>query len=173
MGPISDIRPAGVQPGMALSIYGRNFKDKQLTLKIGDKIITDGREIDAEVDAEVDKAIHDSQEINETLLRRLLKTLLARLLGTSPGIDDAEVDAEVDKAIHDSQEINETLLRRLLKTLLARLLGTSFRVISENLIKVKIPSDEEAGTKKLSLKAEDEDEVVATFVVLLSKPGEI
>jgi hypothetical protein len=79
---------------------------------------------------------------------------LARLLGTSSGIEEAEVDAEVDRAIRGLQEINATLLRTLLKTLLARLLGTSFRVINENLIKVKISPTEESGEKELSLALE-------------------
>jgi hypothetical protein len=110
-------------------------------------------------------------------LRTLLKALLGRLLGTSSGIDDAEVDAEVDKALRDSQGLTETLLRTLLKALLGRLLGTSFRVINENLIKVKIPSDEGPGPKKLSLVSEeDEGEeaatvVVATFEVLPAEPS--
>ncbi len=57
--------------------------------------------------------------------------------------------------------------------MLGRLLGASFRVISENSIKVKIPSDEEAGIKKLSLKSEDEEAaavVVAAFEVLPAEP---
>jgi hypothetical protein len=177
MGGITNVRPVAVQPGMALSIYGRSFKGKKLTVKIGDKNIIDGIEIEAEVDKEVDKAIDEGREINETLLRTLLKSLLARLLGTSPANVAAEVDAEVDKAIPDFQEINETLLRTLLKSLLARLLGTSFRVVTENLIKVKISSNEEPGIKKLSLKSEEEEgedaaaAVVATFEVLPAEPS--
>jgi hypothetical protein len=171
LGGISNVRPVAVQPGMALSIYGRNLKDKKLRVKIGDNIITDGRKIDEEVDEEVDKAISDSQEINETLLRTLLKTLLGRLLGPATPIDEAQVDEEVDKAISDSQEINETLLRTLLKTLLGRLLGTSFRVISENLIKVKISPNEVPGIKTLSLAAEEQEEAfMATFEVVPSVP---
>jgi hypothetical protein len=177
MGDITDVRPVAVQPGMALSIYGRNFKGKKLTVKIGDKNITDGKEIDAEADKEVDKAINEGREINATLLKTLLKTLLARLLGTtsSSGIDDAEVDAEVDKAISGLQEINATLL----KTLLGRLLGTSFRVINENLIKVKISPNEKPGTKKLSLASEGKEEeegqaatvtATTTFEVLPAEP---
>ncbi len=100
IGGIIDVRPAVVQPGMALSIYGRNFEGKKLRLKIGEKVITDGREIEAEVDKEVDRAVNQGSEINATLLRTLLKTLLGRLL------------------------------------------GTSFRVINENLIKVKISPNE-------------------------------
>jgi len=88
---ITDVRPVAVQPGMALSIYGRNFKSKKLIVKV------DGRNIDE----------------------------------------------------------------------------TSFRIIHENLIKVKLPPDEEPGTKKLSLKSDDEEEdgeVVATFEVLPVEP---
>jgi hypothetical protein len=132
LGGISNVRPVAVQPGMALSIYGRNFKDKKLRVKIGDNIITDGRKIDEEVDIEVDKAISDSQEINETLLRTLLKTLLGRLL------------------------------------------GTSFRVITENLIKVKIFPNEVPGIKTLSLAAEEQEQeqeaYMATFEVVPSEP---
>jgi hypothetical protein len=132
LGGISNVRPVAVQPGMALSIYGRNFKDKKLRVKIGDNIITDGRKIDEEVDEEVDKAISDSQEINETLLRTLLKTLLGRLL------------------------------------------GTSFRVITENLIKVKIFPNEVPGIKTLSLAAEEQEQeqeaYMATFEVVPSEP---
>jgi hypothetical protein len=40
MGAITDVRPFAVQPGMALSIYGRNFKNKKLIAMI------DGRKID-------------------------------------------------------------------------------------------------------------------------------
>jgi hypothetical protein len=134
---ITDVKPFAVQPGMALSIFGRNFKGKRLVVKIGERTIIDGREIDAQVDAEVNRAIRDSQEINETLLRTLLRTLLGRLL------------------------------------------GTSFRVINENLIKVKIPPDEEPGIKSLSLASEEEEKggggeeeplVVATFEVLPAEP---
>jgi hypothetical protein len=132
LGGISNVRPVAVQPGMALSIYGRNLKDKKLRVKIGDNIITDGRKIDEEVDEEVDKAISDSQEINETLLRTLLKTLLGRLL------------------------------------------GTSFRVITENLIKVKIFPNEVPGIKTLSLAAEEQEQeqeaYMATFEVVPSEP---
>jgi hypothetical protein len=113
IGGIIDVRPAVVQPGMALSIYGRNFEGKKLRLKIGEKVITDGREIEAEVDKEVDRAVNQGSEINATLLRTLLKTLLGRLL------------------------------------------GTSFRVINENLIKVKISPNEVSGDKELSLALEE------------------
>ena len=94
MGDITDVRPFAVQPGMALSIYGRNFKSKKLTVKI------DGRKIG----------------------------------------------------------------------------DTSIRTINENLIKVKIPPDEEPGIKKLSLKTDEEeqkDELAATFEVLPVEPGSI
>jgi hypothetical protein len=135
IGGIMNVRPAEVQPGMALSIYGRNFEGKKLRLKIGDKVITDGREIDAEVDKEVDRAINQGTEINATLLRTLLKTLLGRLL------------------------------------------GTSFRVINENLIKVKISPKEERGTKILSLASEGGEgeggvaaEVTTKFDVLPVEP---
>ena len=142
-GEISDLRPAAVQPGMALSIFGRNFRDKRrkLTVKIGDKTITDGREIDSVVDSEVDRAIKQGREISKTLFRTLLKSLLGRLL------------------------------------------GTSFRVINENLIKIKIASDEVPGIKKLSLiseKVEEEEDneaseeanaLEATFEVLPIEPS--
>jgi hypothetical protein len=113
IGGIIDVRPAVVQPGMALSIYGRNFEGKKLRLQIGEKVITNGREIEAEVDKEVDRAVNQGSEINATLLRTLLKTLLGRLL------------------------------------------GTSFRVINENLIKVKISPNEVSGDKELSLALEE------------------
>jgi hypothetical protein len=169
IGDTSNVRPVAVQPGMALSIYGRNFKGKKLTVKIEDKTIIDGREIDAESDKEVDKAIEEGREINATLLRTLLKILWARLLGTSSGVDDAKIKAEVDKVISGSQEINATLLRTLLKIVLARLLETSFRVINENLIKLRISPNEEPGNKKLSLASErqegDEEAEAAAAVV--------
>jgi hypothetical protein len=175
---ISDVSPPAVQPGMALSIFGRNFKNKKLTVKIGDKIITDGGEIDAQVNAEVDKVVSQGTEIDKTLLRTLLRTLLERLLGTGAGeIEDTEINAEVDKVVSQGTEIDKTLLRTLLRTLLERLLGTSFRVIAENLIKVKIPPDEKEGTKILSLKLEDGEgegeEVITTFDVLLIEPSSI
>lgn len=94
LGDITDVRPFAVQPGMALSIYGRNFKSKKLIAKI------DGRKID----------------------------------------------------------------------------DTSIRIIQENLIKVKIPPDEEPGVKKLSLKSDEEgqkEEVAATFEVLSVEPASI
>ena len=92
MGGISDVRPFAVQAGMALSIYGRNFKSKKLIASI------DGRKL-----------------------------------------DDASV-----------------------------------RVIQDNLIKIRIPPDEQPGPKKLSLKSDAEgqqEEVGATFEVLPAEPG--
>jgi hypothetical protein len=174
IGDISNVRPVAVQPGMALSICGRNFKGKKLTVQIGDKTIIDGREIDTESDKEVDKAIEEGREINATLLRTL-----ALLLGTSSGVVDAKINAEVDKVISGSQEINATLLRTLLKIVLARSLGTSFRVINENLIKLRISPNEEPGIKKLSLASErqegEEEEaasvVTTTFEVLRPEPS--
>jgi hypothetical protein len=193
IGDISNVRPVAVQPGMALSIYGRNFKGKKLTVKIGDKTIIDGteiitgektiidgREIDAESDKEVNKAIDEGREINATLLRTLLKILWERLLGTSSGVDDAKIKAEVDKVISGSQEINATLLRTLLKIVLARLLEISFRVINENLIKVKISPNEKPGNKKLLLSLASEGEegeeeastvVTTIFEVLPPEPS--
>ena len=184
-GDITDVRPVAVQPGMALSIYGRNFKGKKLTVKIEDRNIIDGAQIEVEADKEVNQAINQGTELNKTLLRTLLKSLLERLLGTPSGVPDATVDAEVDRAISDGQRINQELFRTLLKSLLGRLVGGSFRTITESLIKVKIPPDEKPGTnKKLSLISEEEEEgggrggvvdaaapIIATFEVLPVEPS--
>jgi hypothetical protein len=93
IGEVSGIRPTAVQPGMALSIFGKNFQGKKLVVKI------DNRNLD-------------------------------------------------EKA---------------------------FRIIDENLLKIKIPPDERAGIKKLSIKAEEEDaeDFSITFEVLPSEPSQI
>jgi hypothetical protein len=94
-GEITEVRPAAVQAGLSVSIYGRDFQGRKLNVKI----------------------------------------------------DDNEIGAD------------------------------SIRVISENLIKIKIPPDLKPGVKKLSIKAESageedagkqqtEEELVATFQVL-------
>jgi Pvc16 N-terminal domain/IPT/TIG domain len=83
----ADIRPIAVQPGMALSVFGKNFQHKKLRVRI----------------------------------------------------DNTELDEK------------------------------SFRVIDENLLKIKIPPNETAGIKKLSLKADKEEDMLITFEVLPSE----
>jgi hypothetical protein len=92
IGEAPDIVPTEVQPGMALSVFGKNFRDKKLIVRI----------------------------------------------------DNIDLDEK------------------------------SLRVIDENLLKIKIPPNETAGIKKLSLKA-DEEEVIEefTFRVLSSEPPQI
>ena len=88
IGEVPDIRPIAVQPGMALSVLGKNFKDKKLRVRI------------------------------------------------------------------DNTELDER----------------SVRIIDENLLKIKIPPNETAGTKKLSLRAdEEEEELIIKFEVLPSE----
>jgi hypothetical protein len=88
---ITDIRPIAVQPGMALSVFGKNFQGKKLRVRI----------------------------------------------------DNTELDEK------------------------------SVRVINENLLKVKIPPGETAGIKKLSLKEEEEEDMLITFEVLPSETPQI
>ncbi len=89
---ITDIRPIAVQPGMALSVFGKNFRGKKLRVRI----------------------------------------------------DNTELDEK------------------------------SFRIIDENLLKIKIPSNETAGIKKLSLRSEDQEEdMLITFEVLPSETPKI
>jgi len=89
----TDIRPIAIQPGMALSVYGKNFQGKKLRVRI----------------------------------------------------DNTELDEK------------------------------SVRIINENLLKVKIPPNETAGIKKLSLKEEEEEEegMLITFEVLPSETPQI
>ena len=49
----------------------------------------------------------------------------------------------------------------------------SVRVIDENLLKIKIPPNETAGAKKLSLKAEEEEDILIKFEVLPSETPQI
>lgn len=87
----TDIRPTAVQPGMALSVFGKNFREKKLIVSI------------------------------------------------------------------NNTDLDES----------------SFRVIDENLLKIKIPPNETAGIKKLSLKADEEEVMEITFEVLPSEAPQI
>jgi hypothetical protein len=92
MEEVTDIRPIAVQPGMALSVFGKNFQGKKLSVRV----------------------------------------------------DNTELDEK------------------------------SVRIINENLLKIKIPPNETAGIKKLSLKAEEEeDSMLITFEVLPSETPQI